>query len=416
MVAILQCYEVAERLELRSLSGEPLEFSEAWRHGTWEGSKPHLALLVMEGEVGWLGRAQGGRAITSRDRVVKVTDIEEIDPLPVGELRQALPLRHREVVERVGILPPGGGRAIIRALSELRPSCEGLIDRLQRSVDFSLPRGRRGELLNLERDGVGLLLDLAGVPRRALRSWSAPAVEVPFLAGIPDSVALEDHLIVHDTERFGSWFPVPSTHLAWRAFTDGARRIFIMNANREAVEHTLGVDVVYWNERDDSFVLVQYKKMERSLHDDEDGGPGNQRRLTYRPDHNLLSELQRMQQIDTICSQHSGPFRLLPTPCWVKLCEPDARIRDPAELIKGMYFAREYFEELLRICKGPRGGTCLTYDNVPRYLNNTMFIDLVRGGWIGSRGSASAQVRSLVQESIETRHAVVFGVQSDAQS
>ena len=38
---------------------------------------------------------------------------------------------------------------------------------------------------------------------------------------------------------------------------------------------------------------------------------------------------------------------------------------------------------------------------------------LVRDGWIGSTGAGTQQVRELIRESIETRHAVLFGVQSD---
>jgi hypothetical protein len=77
-----------------------------------------------------------------------------------------------------------------------------------------------------------------------------------------------------------------------------------------------------------------------------------------------------------------------------------------------MYFAREHFEELLQTCRGPRGGVGLTYDNTSRHLSNTMFIELVRDGWIGSRGAATKQLQSLVQESITTGHAVMFGIQS----
>lgn len=39
--------------------------------------------------------------------------------------------------------------------------------------------------------------------------------------------------------------------------------MFVMNANRTPVERTLGVDLVYWNEQERAFVLVQYKKMVR---------------------------------------------------------------------------------------------------------------------------------------------------------
>jgi hypothetical protein len=51
---------------------------------------------------------------------------------------------------------------------------------------------------------------------------------------------------------------------------------------------------------------------------------------------------------------------------------------------------------------------------VPRHFSNTQFIDLVRDGWIGSRGAGTELLRNVIKESIETRHSVVLGVQTSA--
>lgn len=408
MVAIINGENVADRLEQQTVFGDAITFTQAWRRVDWEGSKPHLALIVLDGEVGLLGRAQAGSQITTVDRIVRVAEVQHIDPIPLEELRRALPSRHQRNVDRIGILPPHGGEAVVRALLQVRPHEADLIRSLQRPLEVRFPRGRAGELLNQERDGLGLVLDLAGIGRQALRSWSAPQTGVPFLAGIPDRTALEDHLIAHDTERFGSWLPEDTGDVAWRSFTDGRRRVFVMNANRTAVEHTLGVDVVYWNEQQSSFVLVQYKKMRRE--DDEPGGGPT--RLVYRPDRNLERELERMRQVDAQCTSQPGDFRLLWTPCWLKLCDPTSRVSDPADLIRGMYFAREHFEELMQACRGPRGGIAITYENTSRHFSNTLFIELVRDGWIGSSGSGTDQLRDLVRESISTGHSVLFGAQT----
>lgn len=276
MVALIWCdHFAADRLERRGAYnpnvferganlGTGAELSEARRRREWEGSAPHLALLVNEDweEIRWLGRARGGRPITDRDRIVKITEIQEIDPLPISELQAVLPRRHRDVMSRSGILPSAGGKVIIGALKELRSGYVDLIDHLQRPFGFRIPAGPQGELLNQERDGLGLLLDIADVGRQpVLHSWSLTRTDVPFLVGIPNRAELEDHLIAHDVERFSSWFSTATSQLPWRAFTSGNRRVFVMNANRTPVEHTLGVDVVYWNENEGSFVLEDYLKV-----------------------------------------------------------------------------------------------------------------------------------------------------------
>lgn len=408
MVAVLWSdFDIADRLERQAAFGQPLEFSEAWRRGSWEGGRGHLAVIIDDEQVRWIGRAEGGKAVTSRDRIVNVSEIEEIPPVTLAALKSMMPARHHEALDRRGILPPAAAVAVRDVLTRALPDYVGLLEHLERG-SLLLPSGKRGELLNEQRDGLGLLLDVTGIGRRAIRSWAVPPVGVPFLEGIPQRDTIEDVLIAHDIELFEPWSQLPTSDVAWRAFTDGQRRLFVMNANRTSVENTLGVDVVYWNEHFDSFVLIQYKKMRRE-------GDGHERELTYRPDANIEAELQRMRAVDEACAVQDGDFRLLATPCWLKLCDPKPVVKDPSKLIGGMYFAREHFDYLLQSCKGPRGGARISYTNVDRYFNNTMFVDLVRDGWIGSRGGGSALVQSAIQESLQTGHTVLVGVQVSAQ-
>ncbi len=116
----MQCgEEIADRLDRRDVFGGPAEFTEAWRRASWKGAQAHLALLIQDEHIQWLGRAQGGSAITSRDRIVGVIDVEEIDPIPVAAVGESLPRRHRHLMQSTGILPPAGGVAVVSALGNL---------------------------------------------------------------------------------------------------------------------------------------------------------------------------------------------------------------------------------------------------------------------------------------------------------
>ncbi len=408
MVAMLQTTaSVEDRIDRTTVFGEPAGYTEAWQRDRWKGRDPHLALLLdpIEEEIRWLGRAQGGRQLTTVDRLVSVTEILELDePVGLDLLEGELSARHERVLQRRGILPPRGGEAVVAALSKLRPEYAEDIDRLSRPATFVLPPGRRGQTLALERDAVGVLLELGGMARRPLRLWSSPppsAASSSFLAGLPETDQLEDTLIAYDAERFGDWVREPTTRLDWRLFKDGRREMLIMNANRTAVERTLGVDVVYYNKPLNSFVLVQYKRMIQR----------GKTPAAYRPDKNLIEELKRMRRIDALSEGSSGEFRLMRTPCWLKLCEAKPVVADPTELIKGMYLAREHFEELMARLKGPKGGIVFSYDNVPRYLTNTLFLELVKEGWVGSQGDVTADIAGLVEQSLRDRHSVLIGLQ-----
>jgi hypothetical protein len=105
-------------------------------------------------------------------------------------------------------------------------------------------------------------------------------------------------------------------------------------------------------------------------------------------------------------------FRLLPTPCFVKLCEPQSLVITSSEWIKGIYLAREQFEIILQApeSRGPRGGIHLNYSNISHYLNATTFTTLLKDGWIGSRGMGTEHIRRLVEDSLETGRAVMVGM------
>jgi hypothetical protein len=108
----------------------------------------------------------------------------------------------------------------------------------------------------------------------------------------------------------------------------------------------------------------------------------------------------------------SDPLRLIHTQSLVKLCKTERVNNDSTDLIKGMYLTRAQFSHLLDTREGPRGGKVLTYDNVPRYLNNTMFTELLKDGWIGSSGVASDYVKQRIEEIEGANNALVLAVRT----
>jgi hypothetical protein len=55
-------------------------------------------------------------------------------------------------------------------------------------------------------------------------------------------------------------------------------------------------------------------------------------------------------------------------------------------LIKGITMPESHLREFLELPEaiGSHGGLSVGYDNCPRYLSNTEFIQLARVGWIGA--------------------------------
>lgn len=411
-IAVLECSATMQSRLSETPSGARFSRTFAypallWRPRTW-----HLGVFLApqadgRTEVIGLGLVHPGRLVTTYERAIIIEDYEGISPpLSAQAVRSRLRSSSRDVLAARGPLTDAQGRSLLSALVAERSTLAPVVDRLVAALEVEVPPGPAGEKLAWEKDATGVLFEVAGVDRDLLRQWrpSAALEQVPFLEGMPaqDLRTDEYRLIAHDAERFAGWFREDAAQVGWRVFRNGDDRLFIYNADSGRVEHSLGVDLIYFNQSYRSFVLVQYKRI-----DPQDGG--------YRPtsDRNLDSELKRMGDIDRTCGESGGTaVRLLPTPCLVKICESQTIVTQSADLIEGMYLAREHFEQLLASDEttGPRGGVVLSKATVRRYLNNTTFTTLVRDGWIGSRETGSDYVASRVRESLTSGRAVVVGL------
>ncbi|HYX72527.1 MAG TPA: hypothetical protein VE732_07135 [Nitrososphaera sp.] len=57
---------------------------------------------------------------------------------------------------------------------------------------------------------------------------------------------------------------------------------------------------------------------------------------------------------------------------------------------------------------GRKGGKQLTFENIERYFNNTLFVELVQAGWIGSKLMQTAALTDLVRSAIENNKSVIL--------
>ncbi len=404
MVAVIEVGDITRHLDRRSILRNETSYSVAERQTNWHDGKPHLALLLDENNtVRWLGRAQGRKRVSDRERRVDITEIKEVPNFSLEELRGQLPKKLQASL-KFGLLSDAASREALKALNSMFPELSDLIRQLSRPRNLTLPRGNRGLALNEQRDGTGLVLEMAGIGREPLESGASISDDQPsFLAGIEGRHVSEESLIDYDVARLPGLVESFSYHVDWRVFGNKQRKVLILNANMEPLANTLGVDVLYYNQTFKSFVLVQYKRMTR------EDSPDGEKKLWHRPDKHLAGELDRMQKVDELYGNHSGNFRLFSQACWLKLCDPSARIEEPTELIKGMYLARELFVDLLDSCKGPRGGVRIGYENVPRHINNTLFTQLVKDGWIGTTGIGTSDLEAVVREVLQHRRPLVLG-------
>jgi len=218
-----------------------------------------------------------------------------------------------------------------------------------------------------------------------------------FLRKIEDFSLREDMMILYDSKVFDDWEIIEKNQLV-TTFQSGARRLSVMYANRLPLEETFGVDLIYIDESNKSFIMIQYKRMTR----------GEEK--SYRPasDSNYEKEVALMEKYTKIPFKRSGSYRFNSEMFYFKLCR-DTQPGLTRDLIDGMYIPYAYWKFLLDSegTTGPRGGKNLSYSNVQNYFNNSDFTSLIRSGLVGSDAGLYDNIATIVRETIVSGNSVL---------
>ena len=257
-------------------------------------------------------------------------------------------------------------------------------------------------VVEYEHDAVGVALDMSDIDRKPiLDRWTGSNL-APFLTGLDEFRLLEDKMVDFDATVFGDWARESSALVGLATFQQRGRELTIINVNRTDVEHALGVDLVYYNHQFDAYVLVQYKRMQKH----------NTTGHEYRPDKQLEKELERMRSLSRseTAACNANEYRLNDSGMYLKLCPSTSPSLQPSGLIRGMYLPLEYWDLALAssLTLGKRGGRAVTFDNIGRYMSNSLFVKLVASGWVGSRGLTSANVTEIVRASLSGNKSVML--------
>jgi hypothetical protein len=218
----------------------------------------------------------------------------------------------------------------------------------------------------------------------------------------------EDALIEHDARSIEGWTLNASDVTGRARFTQpNGERLEVITANKRPLEEIFGVDLIYLNERRRSLVMVQYKMME-PLSERRGRSREGEREWIVRLDNQFLDEVERMKSFTRDLSPN-GPYRLNSGPFFVKLVK-----RNASTSTAGILISLEHLTELLKTdaVAGPRGGLRISYRDLDgHYLRGEPFIDLVRSGYIGSRGATTDLLERLLNAALVDGRGVVGAVQ-----
>lgn len=237
-----------------------------------------------------------------------------------------------------------------------------------------------------------------------------------------EEMMTEDDIINHDSKFFGDYVSVGSVNVKTKAFSDGNNTILVTMENRNAVEDVLGVDMVYYNENEESFCFIQYKRMKRnkkgtaySYYPSSDGN--------YQKDIETMSK--HSSDIEDWESIMSGSeledFRLIDCNFWFNFVKSHnfEPIRNQA--MPGMYVPISAWNSFISTCAKRNETPKACSETMKRNLSSDEFTSLYKKGLIGTRYCTVDSIISVLSECIKGNRSAVFvykvnGTSSDESS
>lgn len=369
-------------------------------------------IMTRNNEINYIGIAQKGGKVASkktRFKIIKASHLKQ--PILKNVLIKELPVKFSKNIDTIfnESMTQGTPKFVGSLLKYIYEKNEdakhqyiSLMELFQKSKAIKSEQVVSNQLF--EQEAISLSLQIAGMYDDYKGHFSSirEVDTLSFLKDLRSVNVREDLDIINDSKIFDDWNLISDNILSVSTFSNGFRELSIMYVNRTPIEENVGVDLIYIDEINKSFVMIQYKRLLK-----ENSG------YVYRPnsDQNFKKEKILMERFESflIKKKTTSWYRYNNEIFYFKLCKQDQKLSERT-LSSGMYLPKKYFDFLIdsKITEGTKGGKLLSYENINNFLNNTTFINLMKTGLIGSNYDSFDEISNIIKEILETGKSVIL--------
>ena len=292
-------------------------------------------------------------------------------------------------------------KTIISALLQLDNNNLGKLKRILLIDKKTYPRNNKNFITSTERDVLGTIFRINKLENEINRmiEWNIEDFTTPdFMKDLQTVNVREDLLIIKDSKIFGDWQVLNDDVHGVCTLTNGTNCVTIIYANRTKIESNIGVDLIYFDHINHSYIFVQYKRLAEENN-----------KFIYRPtsDKNLDKELCLMESLEKILSKDLSDYRFSEQVFFFKFCKERQEVYT-RDLSNGFYMPKDYFLMYNKTMKKSGSPVAISYETITRYLNNTLFIELIKSGLIGSRINDANLISNIIEGSLSNNKSLIL--------
>jgi hypothetical protein len=124
-------------------------------------------------------------------------------------------------------------------------------------------------------------------------------------------------------------------------------------------------------------------------------------------DKSLIKEIERMNNLKTHMIEDRDDYRINNEIFYFKFCKEKQEIYTK-DLCQGFYLPKDFFDLIYNRQKKENKSIIFSYDIVGRYLNNTLFIELIKSGLIGSKSVYADSISKIINEILESGKSLIL--------
>ena len=196
----------------------------------------------------------------------------------------------------------------------------------------------------------------------------------------------EDNVIIFDTNNDIQGLSREIDITGRATYRNESEELIIYTANKNPLEHLLGVDLIYINNIQKNMVMVQYKILKKE---------GDS--WIFRDNNQLRNEIERMNRVKEILNDNSqNEYRLNPSPFFLRFIKRLSSGNNPVSFCISLNHYQQIMNQSVTL--GPLGGRRIGYDEMQKhYIGKSELEGLIRSGYVGTYSQDTDNIHEIIR-------------------